>query len=179
MQPSQRAPSSSAGRQRPAVFGTVATIRDRTEIESLGSELETMKTLSDALRAQTHEHANRLHTIVSLMELGRGAEALDFVFCRETYAGRSFEEPPKMLLLDLKMPRVDGLEVLHAVRTDPRTRLIPVVMMTSSSEERDRVESYALGVNSYIVKPLDFDQFVEAMRLVGMYWLLLNQPPKG
>lgn len=117
--------------------------------------------------------ANAVHVVAD------GVEALDFLFCRGAYAGRSFDEPPKMLLLDLKMPRVDGLEVLQAVRSDPRTRLIPVVMMTASSEERDRVESYALGVNSYIVKPLDFDQFVEAMRLVGMYWLLLNQPPTG
>jgi two-component system response regulator len=125
-------------------------------------------------------HAFRRNNLANAVHVvGDGAEALDFVFCREAYAGRSLEEPPKMLLLDLKMPRVDGLEVLHAVRADPHTRLIPVVMMTSSSEERDRVESYALGVNSYIVKPLDFDQFVEAMRLVGMYWLLLNQPPKG
>jgi two-component system response regulator len=127
-----------------------------------------------ALHAFRRNHlANAVHVV------GDGAEALDFVFCREAYAGRAFQEPPKMLLLDLKMPRVDGLEVLQAVRADPRTRLIPVVMMTASSEERDRVESYALGVNSYIVKPLDFEQFVEAMRLVGMYWLLLNQPPKG
>jgi CheY-like chemotaxis protein len=84
-----------------------------------------------------------------------------------------------VVLLDLKMPLVDGLEVLRAVRADPRTKAIPVVLMTASREERDRVESYALGVNSYIVKPLDFEQFVEAMRLVGMYWLMLNQPPKG
>jgi two-component system response regulator len=125
-------------------------------------------------------HAFRRNNLANAVHVvGDGAEALDFVFCRDAYASRSFEEPPRILLLDLKMPRVDGLEVLHAVRADPRTRLIPVVMMTASSEERDRVESYALGVNSYIVKPLDFDQFVEAMRLVGMYWLLLNQPPKG
>jgi len=117
--------------------------------------------------------ANGIHVVDD------GAEALDFIFCRGTYAGRSVDEPPKMLLLDLKMPLVDGLEVLQAVRADPRTQLIPVVMMTASREERDRVESYSLGVNSYIVKPLDFDQFVEAMRLVGMYWLLLNQPPMG
>ena len=125
-------------------------------------------------------HAFRRNNLAnSVHVVGDGAEALDFVFCREAYAGRSFADPPKMLLIDLKMPLVDGLEVLQAVRSDPRTRLIPVVMMTASSEERDRVESYALGVNSYIVKPLDFDQFVEAMRLVGMYWLLLNQPPMG
>jgi two-component system, response regulator len=125
-------------------------------------------------------HAFRRNNLAnSVQVVADGADALDFIFCREAYAGRSFDDPPKMLLLDLKMPRVDGLEVLREVRSDPRTRLIPVVMMTASSEERDRVESYALGVNSYIVKPLDFDQFVEAMRLIGMYWLLLNQPPKG
>ena len=125
-------------------------------------------------------HAFRRNNLVNGVHVvGDGTEALDFVFCRGAYAGRSFDEPPKMLLLDLKMPLVDGLEVLQAVRGDSRTRLIPVVMMTASRAEKDRVESYALGVNSYIVKPLDFDQFVEAMRLVGMYWLLLNQPPKG
>ena len=122
-------------------------------------------------------HAFRKNNLANAVHIvGDGAEALDFVFCRGAYAGRSFDDPPKMLLLDLKMPLVDGLEVLQAVRADPLTRLIPVVMMTASHEERDRVESYALGVNSYIVKPLDFDQFVDAMRLVGMYWLLVNQP---
>jgi two-component system response regulator len=125
-------------------------------------------------------HAFRRNNLTnSVHVVSDGAEALDFVFCRGAYASRSVDEPPKMLLLDLKMPLVDGLEVLQAVRANPGTRLIPVVMMTASREEQDRVESYALGVNSYIVKPLDFDQFVEAMRLVGMYWLLLNQPPKG
>ncbi len=117
--------------------------------------------------------ANTIHVV------GDGAEALDFIFCRGAYADRTFEEPPKVILLDLKMPLVDGLEVLRDIRADPRTRPIPIVMMTSSREERDRIESYNLGVNSYIVKPLDFEQFVEAMRLVGMYWLLLNQPPRG
>ena len=127
-----------------------------------------------AMHAFRRNHlANAVHVV------GDGAEALDFVFCGGVYADRSVEEPPKLLLLDLKMPLVDGLEVLRAVRADPRTRPIPVVMMTASHEEKDRVESYALGVNSYIVKPLDFDQFVEAMRLVGMYWLLVNKPPKG
>jgi two-component system response regulator len=88
------------------------------------------------------------------------------------------DDLPKVILLDLKMPLVDGLEVLAKVRADPRTRTVPVVMMTASHEERDRVESYKLGANSYVVKPMDFEQFVEAMRLVGMYWLLLNHPPK-
>jgi len=120
---------------------------------------------------------NNLTNAIHVVE--NGAEALDFVFCRGAYAVRNIGDPPKVILLDLKMPLVDGLEVLRAVRADERTRSIPVVMMTASREERDRVESYALGVNSYIVKPMDFQQFTEAMRLVGMYWLLLNQPPKG
>ena len=125
-------------------------------------------------------HAFRRNNLANAVHVvGDGAEALDFVFRRGAYAGRSVDALPKMLLLDLKMPLVDGLEVLREIRADDRTRMLPVVMMTASREERDRVESYALGVNSYIVKPLDFDQFVEAMRLVGMYWLLLNQPPKG
>lgn len=108
-----------------------------------------------------------------------GAEALEFIFCTGAYSERSISAPPKVVLLDLKMPLVDGLEVLRQIRADERTRMIPVVMMTSSREERDRVESYKLGVNSFIVKPMDFEQFAEAMRLIGMYWLLLNQPPKG
>ena len=124
-------------------------------------------------------HAFRKNNLANVVHVvGDGAEALDFVFCRGPYAGRSFDEPPKMLLLDLKMPLVDGLEVLQAVRADPRTRLIPVVMMTASREERDRVESYALGVNSYIVKPVAFEGFVSAVRELGMYWMLLNQAPK-
>lgn len=125
-------------------------------------------------------HAFRKNNLANAVQVvGDGAEALDFIFCRGNFKHRSFDDPPKLVLLDLKMPLVDGLEVLREVRADPRTRFIPVVMMTASREEKDRVESYALGVNSYIVKPLDFSQFVEAMRIVGMYWLLLNQPPKG
>lgn len=106
-----------------------------------------------------------------------GAEALEFLFCTGRYAGRQIENGPKVVLLDLKLPKVDGLEVLRRVKADPRTRPIPVVVLTSSREERDLVESYELGVNSYIVKPVDFQQFTEAVRHLGMYWLLLNQPP--
>jgi two-component system response regulator len=107
-----------------------------------------------------------------------GAEALEFLFCAGQYCHRSVDEPPKVVLLDLKMPLVDGLEVLQQIRADERTRTLPVVMMTASREESDRVESYKLGVNSYIIKPMSFEQFVEAMRLVGMYWVLLNHPPR-
>lgn len=107
-----------------------------------------------------------------------GVEALDYIFCTGAYAEREGKDRPYVVLLDLKLPLVDGLEVLRRVKGDPRTRAIPVIVLTSSREERDIVESYELGVNSYIVKPVDFEQFAEAVRQLGLYWLLLNQPPK-
>jgi CheY-like chemotaxis protein len=106
-----------------------------------------------------------------------GEEALDFLFCRGKYSTRSFEHPPKLVLLDLKLPKVDGMEVLKQVKGDSRTRTIPVVMMTSSKEERDLVASYNLGVNSFIQKPVDFEQFRDVVRTIGLYWLVINQPP--
>ena len=106
-----------------------------------------------------------------------GAEALEYLFATGAYAGRDTDHQPRVILLDLKLPKVDGLEVLRRVKADARTRLIPVVVLTSSQEERDIVESYRLGVNSYIVKPVDFEQFTESVRALGFYWLLLNQPP--
>lgn len=106
-----------------------------------------------------------------------GEEALDFLFCRGAYAQRSLDHAPKLVLLDLKLPKVDGMEVLKQVKNDPSTKTIPVVMMTSSKEERDLVNSYNLGANSYIQKPVDFDQFRETVKRVGLYWLVTNQPP--
>ncbi len=106
-----------------------------------------------------------------------GAEALEFLFCTGAYAHRKIQDGPKVVLLDLKLPKVDGLEVLRCIRADPRTKSMPVVILTTSREERDIVSSYELGVNSYIVKPVDFEQFVEATRTLGLYWLLLNQRP--
>ncbi len=106
-----------------------------------------------------------------------GIEALDFLFCTGVHAGRDIERPPRVVLLDLKLPLVDGFEVLRRVKADPRTRQIPVVVLTSSFEQRDIVESYHLGVNSYIVKPVDFERFAAAVGELGLYWLLLNQPP--
>jgi len=106
-----------------------------------------------------------------------GVEALDFIFATGAYAGRNALDNPRLILLDLKLPKVDGLEVLRRLKADPRTRRIPVVVLTSSREERDIVESYSLGVNSYIVKPVDFEQFTAAVRELGFYWLLLNQSP--
>jgi len=106
-----------------------------------------------------------------------GAEALEYLFGTGRYAGRDLEVMPQLILLDLKLPKVDGLEVLRQLRADDRTRLLPVVVLTSSTEERDLVESYRLGANSYVRKPVDFTQFVEAARQLGLYWLLMNQPP--
>ena len=106
-----------------------------------------------------------------------GAEALEYLFCIGAYAHRRIDDVPKVILLDLKLPKVDGLEVLKRIKTDERTRILPVVVLTSSQEERDIVESYQLGVNSYIVKPVDFEQFVEAVHQLGLYWMLLNQTP--
>jgi two-component system response regulator len=106
-----------------------------------------------------------------------GEEALDFLFCRGTYAERSFDHPPKLVLLDLKLPKIDGMEVLKQVKSDPRTKTVPIVVMTSSLEERDLAKSYDLGVNSYIQKPVDFEQFRETIKTLGQYWLVVNQPP--
>ena len=105
-----------------------------------------------------------------------GEEALDFLFCRGIFAHRSFEHPPKLVLLDLKLPKVDGMEVLKQVKSDLRTKNIPIVVMTSSKEERDLVSGYNLGANSFIQKPVDFDQFRETVKSIGLYWLVINQP---
>ena len=115
--------------------------------------------------------ANNIHVVRD------GVEALEFIFCTDRFAHRKIEHGPKLVLLDLKLPLLDGIEVLRRVKADPRTRTIPVVVFTSSKEDRDIVESYQLGVNSYIVKPVDFGQFTDAMRQLGIYWLFLNQPP--
>lgn len=107
-----------------------------------------------------------------------GQEALDFLFCEGPHSARRIENEPKVILLDLKLPKVDGLEVLQRIKGDPRTMAIPVVVLTSSKEQNDVVESYNLGVNSYIVKPVNFEQFSEAVQKIGMYWLLINHPPQ-
>jgi two-component system, response regulator len=106
-----------------------------------------------------------------------GVEALDYLFATGSHAQRDAREVPHVMLLDLKLPRIDGLEVLRRVRADERTRTLPVVILTSSIEDRDRMDGYRLGANSYVQKPVDFTEFVEAVRQLGLYWLLLNQPP--
>ena len=114
----------------------------------------------------------------NLVHLYDGAQALDFLFARGEYEGRSLAEKPKVIFLDLKMPKVDGLEVLRQIKADERTKLIPVVMMTSSKEDKDIIESHRLGVNSYIVKPVGFENFSKTVVDLGMYWLLVNQTPR-
>jgi two-component system response regulator len=118
-----------------------------------------------------HKLANKIHIVRD------GEEALDFLFCRGPYRSRGFNEPPKVILLDLKLPKVSGLEVLKAIKDDPRTRPVPVVVMTSSREQRDLVEGYRLGVNSYIQKPIDFNEFQATIQQLGYYWLVVNQCP--
>ena len=115
--------------------------------------------------------ANKVHVVVD------GAEALDFIFATGAYANR-VNQHPKVVLLDLKLPKVDGLEVLKRVKADSRTKAIPIVVLTSSKEEQDVVRSYQLGVNSYIVKPVEFDKFAQSISELGMYWLVLNNPPR-
>jgi CheY-like chemotaxis protein len=122
-------------------------------------------------------HALKREKLANNIVVARdGEEALDFFFCRGAFAHRSFDHPPKLVLLDLKLPKVDGMEVLRQVKSDPRTKTIPIVIMTSSKEERDLVAGYNLGANSYIQKPVDFDQFRETVKSVGLYWLIINQP---
>jgi len=125
------------------------------------------------------KRALRKGNITNHIHIARdGEEALEFLFCEGAYADRKSENQPKVILLDLKLPKIDGLEVLKRIKGDPRTHAIPVVVLTSSKEQRDVVESYKLGVNSYIVKPVNFEGFIKAVQDLGMYWLLLNQPPK-
>ncbi|WP_040667400.1 response regulator [Nitrolancea hollandica] len=124
-------------------------------------------------------HALRQHQLANRIHVARnGLEALDFLLCRGAFAGRSIADTPKVVLLDLKLPLVDGIEVLRQIKANPDTQAIPVVVLTSSREEKDIVETYQLGVNSYIVKPVDFVQFTDAVRQIGLYWVLLNEPPQ-
>lgn len=125
-------------------------------------------------------HALRRENLANNIFIVRdGEEALDFLFCSGAYAQRSPDQPPKLVLLDLKLPKVSGLEVLKRIKEDPRTSAIPVVILTSSREESDLVNGYKMGVNSYIQKPVDFEQFRETVKEVGLYWLVINQYPQS
>ena len=126
------------------------------------------------LTLRAFKRNNMLNPVVVATD---GVEALDFLFARGAYAERAGKPPPTLIILDLKLPKLDGLGVLKAVRDDERTKLIPVVILTSSKEDQDLVQGYSLGANSYVRKPVDFTEFQEAVRLLGIYWLMTNQPP--
>lgn len=128
----------------------------------------------EALTLRAFKKNNIANEVVVVRD---GAEALDYLFGRGSYADRTTHTMPQIILLDLKLPKIDGLEVLRHIRADSRTRMLPVVILTSSKEEQDLIESYSLGANSYIRKPVDFAQFTEAIRQLGLYWLVLNEAP--
>ena len=121
---------------------------------------------------QKHNLANSIHHVED------GAEALDFLFCRGEYSGNSFLKPPKVIFLDLKLPKISGLEVLAEIKSNPQTKSIPVVVVSSSREDPDIKKAYELGVNSYVVKPVNFEDFIQAMSHTGIYWLLVNEVSK-
>jgi len=141
-------------------------------------EYEILLVEDDPAEAELTVLSLRKERLANHIEIARdGAEALDFLFCRGAYAKRSFERPPRLVLLDLQLPRVSGQEVLRAIKADQRTRAIPVVVLTSSNQERDLVDCYRLGVNSYIQKPVELQKFQEVVRQFGMYWLVVNHVP--
>ena len=141
-------------------------------------EIEILLVEDNESDAELTMHALRKENLANRIAVARdGEEALDFLFCRGAYANRAGTPLPRLVLLDLKLPKIDGLEVLRAIKGDARTRITPVVVLTSSREDYDLIESYHLGVNSYIQKPVDFEQFRETVRKAGLYWLVTNQTP--
>jgi two-component system, response regulator len=142
------------------------------------NEIEILLVEDNPNDAELALRALRKHNIANnVVRVADGAEALDFIFAGGADRSKPLQNHPRLILLDLKLPKVDGLEVLRAVKGDPRTKAIPVVVLTSSKAESDIVDSYSLGANSYIVKPVDFEKFVETVKHLGLYWLLINQPP--
>jgi two-component system response regulator len=128
--------------------------------------------------AELAVHSLRKEKLANSIFVARdGEEALDFIFCRNAFTDRNFENPPKLILLDLNLPKIDGMQVLEAIKADSRTKTIPIVILTSSKEERDLISGYDLGVNSFIQKPVDFDQFRDTVKNVGLYWMVTNQSP--
>jgi DNA-binding response OmpR family regulator len=142
--------------------------------------LEILLIEDNPYEAQLVIRSLRKHNLANnLIHIDDGADALDFIFAEKKYSDRRIEDHPKLVLLDLKLPKVDGLEVLTRIKSDDRTKRIPVIVLTSSHEEQDVVNSYKLGVNSYIVKPVNFDSFSKAVAELGLYWLLLNINPNA
>src|SRR5882757_9430049 len=146
---------------------------------SEANEIEILLVEDDRNDLDMTLRALRKANLANRIQIARdGAEALEFIFCEGSHAGRKIENGPKVILLDLKLPKIDGMEVLKRVKSNPRTKMIPIVILTSSKEQKDVIESYHLGVNSYIVKPVNFERFAASVQDLGMYWLLLNQPHK-
>ena len=143
-----------------------------------GKPIEILLVEDNDADAELALHALHKSQLANHIERARdGEEALDFLFCRGAFSDRTFDDAPRLILLDLKLPKVDGLQVLQQIKTDPHTRAIPVIILTSSKEERDVVNGYLNGVNSYIQKPVNFADFQNVVRQLGMYWLLLNSKP--
>lgn len=141
-------------------------------------EIEILLVEDNSADAELTLHALRKNALINRIHVVRdGEEALNFLFCREPYRERAGQALPQLILLDLKLPKVDGLSVLRTLQEDRRTRSMPVIVLTSSREDKDLIASYDLGVNSYIQKPVDFDQFRETVHTLGLYWLLVNQAP--
>ncbi|HKE91220.1 MAG TPA: response regulator [Gemmatimonadales bacterium] len=141
-------------------------------------EVEVLLVEDNSSDAELTVRALKKNNLTNRLQIARdGVEALDFLFARGAFANRAGSQLPKVVLLDMKLPKMSGLEVLAAIRKDERTRVLPVVMLTSSKQEPDIQRCYALGVNSYIVKPVDFEAFAHAVTQAGLYWLLVNQPP--
>ncbi len=145
----------------------------------MNNEIEVLLVEDNMSDAEMTIRALKKNNLANKLEhVKDGAEALDFLFATGKYSGRSVENTPKVILLDLKMPKVNGMEVLQKIRADERTKKIPVVVLTSSSEDPDIQECYRLGANSYVVKPVQFDKFIKAIADIGLYWLLINQSPR-
>jgi len=143
-------------------------------------EVEILLVEDNATDAELTTRALKEHNLANkLVWVKDGAEALDFIFCTGVYAGRDINSGPKVVLLDLRLPKIDGLEVLRRIKSDERTKIITVVVLTSSKEEKDIVESYKLGVNSYVSKPVEFESFSKAVTDLGLYWLLINKSPSA
>jgi two-component system, response regulator len=144
----------------------------------MGTEVEILLVDDSDSDVELTIHALRQGKIANKIHVAQdGAEALDFLFCRGAYADRSFSQPPRVVLLDLKLPKVDGIGVLQGLKADERTRSIPVVILTSSREQQDLVEGYRLGANAYIQKPVDATEFHQTIQKIGLFWLAVNHPP--
>jgi CheY-like chemotaxis protein len=141
---------------------------DEVEILLVEDSLMDIELMIHVLRSE--KLSNKIYVVRD------GEEVLDFLFCRGAYSDRFLDQLPRVMILDLKLPKIDGLQVLRIIKSDPRTQAIPVIVLTSSKEDRDLVESYQLGVNSYIQKPMDFGQFRETIKYLGLYWVVVNQP---